>query len=321
MLSAKYGPSKAFGKSRLYQFGRNIACSINYSKLIRGHRFFFGLAGQVIDSKFIYPATETGDYVLLVCGSADTVLCIPRDTVISMLQHVTTRKVDVFRDGSDYIMQTTGHPKLRVTEFLNNFPTQTTPVAEKASAAPAAEKKDREHVAIQGALIALGRAEGCKVWVPPADRNFAFETARFTTMTLERLPNFGFDEFSRRIIQNIDVLWLSGNVISKAFEVESSTSIYSGLLRLNDLALAQPNNRIDLAIVARKARRHQVYKQLLRPSFRELSLRCGFLSVEQVTEQIDRLKALRLGQQGRVSGLLKAERFEFPEESTYPSDL
>src|SRR5437016_3047172 len=85
---------------------------------------------------------------------------------------------------------------------------------------------------------------------PINDRNLAFQQTPFTKLTLAKLPNFGFEENTRRIVQNIDVLWLRRNVICKAFEIESTTSIYSGLLRLNDLVLAQPNNQIDVCITA-----------------------------------------------------------------------
>ena len=37
------------------------------------------------------------------------------------------------------------------------------------------------------------------------------------------------------------MLWLKGNAIVAAFEVESTTSIYSGLLRMSDLVAMQPN--------------------------------------------------------------------------------
>jgi hypothetical protein len=44
-----------------------------------------------------------------------------------------------------------------------------------------------------------------------------------------------FDEATNRTIELIDVLWLQGNAIVAAFEIESTTSIYSGLLRMADL--------------------------------------------------------------------------------------
>ena len=140
-------------------------------------------------------------------------------------------------------------------------------------------------------------------------------------MTLDRLPNFGFEENTRRIVHNIDVLWLTKNVIRKAFEVESTTSIYSGLLRLNDLVLAQPNNQIQLFIVADRRRRDRVFNQLLRPSFQELAPQCELLSFDAVEEAINRIESLKLGKSGRVSGLLEGEKFTIPDRYIYPSGV
>ena len=50
-----------------------------------------------------------------------------------------------------------------------------------------------------------------------------------------------FDPVTNRTIELIDVLWLDGNSIEAAFEIESTTSIYSGILRMSDLLAQQPN--------------------------------------------------------------------------------
>src|SRR5262245_63821105 len=47
----------------------------------------------------------------------------------------------------------------------------------------------------------------------------------------EQLPQ-QFDRVTTQTIELIDVLWLDGNAIVAAFEIESSTSICSGLLRM-----------------------------------------------------------------------------------------
>ena len=56
----------------------------------------------------------------------------------------------------------------------------------------------------------------------------------------------------------IDVLWLQGEAIVAAFEVEHTTTIYSGLLRMADLVSMQPNLKLDLFIVAPDERREKV---------------------------------------------------------------
>jgi len=57
------------------------------------------------------------------------------------------------------------------------------------------------------------------------------------------------------------VLWLDGDAIVAAFEIESTTSIYSGLLRMADLLSMQPNLNIPLYLVAPDERRQKVFTE------------------------------------------------------------
>jgi hypothetical protein len=317
-LQRRYGRSARLGKSRMFAFGRAMTCSINYSKMLRGDKYFFGLARGVTDPSLSYPETAFGDFVLLVCGSIQNVLVLPRRIVLQAMAGVTTRRLDIFREGDTYVLQTTGHPKLDVTDFINAYPKMqkaTIEEGQKSELDPA----DRVHVRIQWELIRLGRAEGCSVWVPPLERNLAYQRKRFDQETLDRLPRFGFDENTRRIVENIDVLWLSRNVIRKAFEIESTTMIYSGLLRLNDLVLAQPNNRIDLYIAASRARRSRVEAQLMRPTFQPLLEKCRFIPFEILEAQVARLDEFPAGV--KVSGLIEGEQFSLPEHHIYPANI
>src|SRR5439155_14166374 len=76
-----------------------------------------------------------------------------------------------------------------------------------------------------------------------------------------------FDDATNRTIELIDVLWLKGNAIVAAFEIESTTSIYSGLLRMADLVAMQPNLSIPLYLVAPEERREKVVWEINRPTF------------------------------------------------------
>ncbi len=83
---------------------------------------------------------------------------------------------------------------------------------------------------------------------------------------LEILP-LNYDETTIKTIEQIDVLWLRRRAIVRAFEVEHTTSIYSGILRMADLLALQPNMNIKLHIVAPYARRDKVFQEIQRPVF------------------------------------------------------
>jgi type II restriction enzyme len=78
-------------------------------------------------------------------------------------------------------------------------------------------------------------------------------------------------------VRLIDVLWLRGAHVEAAFEVEHTTTIYSGIVRLLDLALGAPASSVrGLFLVAPDAREAEVRAQLDRPAFtrvRDLDMR------------------------------------------------
>jgi len=71
-------------------------------------------------------------------------------------------------------------------------------------------------------------------------------------------------------VRLIDVVWLEtdGGQVAAAFEVEHSTSIYSGIVRMLDLALgSELARRTSLFLVAPDDRKVDVAQQLRRPAF------------------------------------------------------
>jgi hypothetical protein len=88
----------------------------------------------------------------------------------------------------------------------------------------------------------------------------------------------------------IDVLWLDGNAIVAAFEIESTTSIFSGLLRMSDLLARQPNISVPLFLVAPDERREQVVHQVNRPTFERMKPPlvdvCRYISFEGLREAL-----------------------------------
>ncbi len=67
------------------------------------------------------------------------------------------------------------------------------------------------------------------------DRNrVLLESPNIEKSLLDRLP-LNYDDVTLKTIEQIDVIWLRGRSIVRAFEVEHTTSIYSGILRMADL--------------------------------------------------------------------------------------
>jgi hypothetical protein len=164
---------------------------------------------------------------------------------------------------------------------------QDTPAEAEAPEASATEA--RESIRIQALLARVGAAMGFKIWLPRGDRaRVLAEWKGDHQPALEILP-LNYDETTLKTIEQIDVLWLKGRSIARAFEVEHTTSIYSGILRMADLLALQPNMDIRLHIVAPYARRDKVFQELRRPVFSLLDKgplyeSCTFLSYDSIRD-------------------------------------
>lgn len=154
-----------------------------------------------------------------------------------------------------------------------------------------------EHTKIQYNILKLGADMGFKLWVARNDKSKCYHGVTFGDMEeiVEELPT-QFNEVTNKTIELIDVLWLKGNSIIAAFEIESTTSIYSGLLRMSDLIALQPNLNIKLYLVAPDSRSAKVEQGILRPTFtlqeRALNEHCGFLPFSALMEKIEGIRQL-----------------------------
>ena len=154
------------------------------------------------------------------------------------------------------------------------------------------ERTQRDSVKVQALLARIGETMGLRIWLPRNDRSrveqeWQSEESEEGAL-LDSLP-LNYDETTLKTIENIDVLWLRNRSIVRAFEVEHTTAVYSGLLRMADLLALQPNMDIKLHIVAPAERREKVFDEIQRPVFSllekgPLSELCTFLSYDSVSE-------------------------------------
>ena len=174
-----------------------------------------------------------------------------------------------------------------------------TPTIAAAATQESTETATTRHTEIQYLLLTLGAELGLDVWVARNDRGKKWRGTSLGSLPRmqEELPT-QFNEATTRTIELIDVLWLSGNSIVAAFEVECTTSVYSGLLRMSDLMALQPNLDINLYLVAPDERRDKVEQELLRPTFslreKPLARICGFLPFSVLCEKLEGIRKLGL---------------------------
>ncbi len=151
--------------------------------------------------------------------------------------------------------------------------------AARTKADSSREAGDRSHTEVQLWLRDLGRTLGYDVHVATNDRNRDCGAGRLGDGCLGELPARLRDAPGSDAVRLIDVLWIRGDEVVAAFEVEHSTSIYSGIVRLLDLSLGAPTAVArELFIVAPDDRESEVQAQVRRPAFRHVAdLRVRYL--------------------------------------------
>lgn len=217
---------------------------------------------------------------------------------------ITTRGLDILKGGKTEIN----------TKYLEQFPefrefqagrgevhrqdrVVTVIVPEGSEADRTADEKAiSESFHIQGLLARIGEQMGFSIWLPKRDRAGVLkEWKPADSVLLESLP-LNYDDTTIKTIEQIDVIWLKKRAIVRAFEVEHTTAVYSGILRMADLLALQPNMDINLHIVAPEARREKVFQEIQRPVFSlldraPLSECCTFISYDKL-EQLARERHL-----------------------------
>ncbi len=148
------------------------------------------------------------------------------------------------------------------------------------------------HAQVQTLLGAIGFAKGNDIWCPQSDRAGLDWQIAGQFPLHDRLP----ERFKavHPILSEVDVVWIrrgAGDLVA-LYEVEHTTSIYSGLLRFNDVHLVAPDLRPRFSIVANDARRSLFVRQVNRPTFQRSGLveLCTFMEYGNVLDWHTNLK-------------------------------
>jgi len=152
------------------------------------------------------------------------------------------------------------------------------------------EQERSDHTQIQWLLAKIGHQVGCDVWIAANDHSKSWNGERLADLSLKALPPL-LDSSSRRIINLIDVLWLRGDDVVAAYEIEHTTSISSGLLRLYDLDALYPTSIMHLCVVIPNPSLKRFQSILARPAFQRLNMqkRCLIIQEETLLQQAEHI--------------------------------
>jgi len=185
---------------------------------------------------------------------------------------------------------------------------------EKPEKATTTKQEESEHIETQNSLIQLGKITGCSVWIASNDRNRQYRGKNLGDGCLKSLPSLGLSTEATKRISYIDVIWIRQNAPVCAFEVETTTAVYSGLLRMSDLLAEVPALNIKLFIVAPRSREQKVREELARPTFRKIGLNeyCRFIAISDLHALLAKVGDLQGHVQPSVLDKIAIE-FEEPE--------
>lgn len=140
------------------------------------------------------------------------------------------------------------------------------------------------HTEMQYYLASLGKSLGYEIWIPKGDQGRIHGRTKLAEFSESEFPPMPFSERVLRIIRNIDVIWMQDAHPTHIFEVEHTTSIHSGLLRMSDLMTMLPSMQIGMFICADETRKEKVIAEVNRPTFARkpllLPTRCRLITFD-----------------------------------------
>lgn len=163
---------------------------------------------------------------------------------------------------------------------------------EKRHEAVQSEKEEENlHTEMQYHLLRIGSSLGYDVIPASNDRSKCHAGSNFSFMSLSSFPESEADKETLNTVKLIDVLWFekgTNNVIA-AFEVEKSTSIYSGILRLTDLSYTIADGDEVFYLIVPDKRERDVVLQLSRPAIKKLDSPIKYILFSDLRQHCDAL--------------------------------
>lgn len=133
---------------------------------------------------------------------------------------------------------------------------------------PEIQQRVNEHSEMIAMLALIGKKQGFDIWVgrreqQEKDHSIISQGKKLSEyMTLKRFKVDNAE--NQNVVENIDLLWIKGNKIAAVFEVESTTSMMSAIMRGSNV-----DATVDKFMVLPEEREAQLNNKMTSPLFRE----------------------------------------------------
>ena len=287
-LEKRFGKPKRLPNSQsLLEIGDGLArIYVRYSKVHEGKRTFYGLRKDDLRQ------LEGFNSILCFLWSDQTEpVFIPFADFEDIFNSLTPASDGQFKaqiyqdDGTELYIANAGRFNIEGYVGWQNL-------ANLIDASRVVEIPDFSHAQIQTFLGSIGAVKGYDIWIPPNDRSKLDWNIAGRFACRNELPSPS--DLIGSLVREVDVIWIprGSSNFRALFEVEHSTSIYSGLLRFNDLHVLVPNLKPKFSVVSNDGRRSLFQRQINRPTFKTSGLveACNFLDYKDVFNWFNRIQ-------------------------------
>lgn len=196
-------------------------------------RYFFGINYLTVEEI----ANLDNPFIAFICGSVDRTILIPAKFFFNHLDELSHDRNGEYKINIDkefnIILSGRGN-QLDCKKYINNWKLLLSPPKIKQELKNTVEES--LHSILQGRLIEIGNIRGFETYSPNKSKVFNNKPLE-KIITIQDCPELQFSDY--QLLRQIDVIWFktkgSNFIPEKAFEVELTTGVWSGVGRMGTL--------------------------------------------------------------------------------------
>ena len=222
---------KVIARENIYRVDDTVHVMVRTSRFHeRRGVYFFGLTRHIFENFAQLPHAV----IAFVLSDTSEAILVPADWMWQQRERISADfkqfKLEVDKSLRLRVLKEAGKP-LDLSVFRQRFELLSA-AATIASARAQPKPTSDNHSALQGMLLETGNARGFQTYCPNRSPRFKNKSLG-DIATVRSLPEF--PGVNTDIVRQIDVIWLEKSFPIHAFEVELTTGIWPGLVRLGEL--------------------------------------------------------------------------------------